>query len=83
MSLHDCVGVLLVISGLVPIYIQVALNVGWITPPRNVEDYVELPGLESRVAEFLTSLLEKAGWMVVVGLILIYFGSRYMEVNLF
>lgn len=87
-AIQHFIGVVLVFSGLFPIYTQLALQVGWIVKKEKselgagpgVEGLQQVP--ESAI-KLLDKLLDNAGWMVVIGLILIYFGLRCLGVGLF
>lgn len=85
--IKDAIGVILTISGLIPIYVQLALQVGWIkaNPPlQRAEEGLEgIPQVPESAIKLLDKLLDNAGWMVVVGILLIYFGLRCLGVGVF
>lgn len=84
MTIQEFTGVLLIIAGLVSIGLQQLLQIGWIRPRQEPDT---TPGLETpmpaETIKLMQKLLEKAGWMPVVGLVLVYFGVRCLGVSLF
>lgn len=83
MTVQEAIGVMLTISGLVPIGVQIALQTGLITREAPAADILEGMQVSSESIKFLQTLLDRAGWMVVVGLVLIYIGVRCLGVTLF
>jgi len=84
----EAIGVVLVLSGLIPIYVQVGIQAGFLN--KRVGSQSTDEGLEAipeivpeSAITLLDKLLDNAGWMVVVGLILIYLGLRCLGVGVF
>ena len=73
---------MLVISGLIPIYVQMGLQLGWIKK-QPAKKGLSLESVPVATVNLLDKLLDNAGWMVVVGLVLVYFGVRSLGVVVF
>ena len=71
-------GVLLILFGLVLIALKVAIVLGWLTPPSPERLRRAEEGEGASVWDFLLALLDKAGFLVVVGLILILGGMTLL-----
>ena len=74
------IGAALIILGIVLIVLKLAIVFGWLSPPEG--------GMFRQEAEdgatawdFLLALLDKTGWSVPVGIILIVLGSLLMGVD--
>lgn len=80
--MKESMGVILVLAGLILIYVQLALQIGWIEK-KTTQQQSGLEATPESAVKFLDKLLDNAGWMVVVGLILIYFGIRCLDVSAF
>ena len=74
--LDAVVGGLLTLSGLALVVLEVLILIGVVQVPT-ARDL-----LEANVWDFLILLLDRARWLVVVGLLLIYGGVRVLGVQL-
>lgn len=74
---------ILVVAGLMLIFISVANKFGFIEKRGPVVALNELPSVDATLLKFVEKLLDRAGWMVLVGLILIYLGMRFSNVSLY
>ena len=74
--LDAIVGGLLTLSGLVLVVLEVLILIGvvQVPTPRDL--------LQANVWDFLILLLDRAKWLIVVGLLLIYGGVRVLSVQL-
>jgi hypothetical protein len=74
--LDAIVGGLLTLIGLALVVLEVLILIGVIQVPT-AQDL-----LQANVWDFLILLLDRAGWLVIVGLLLIYGGVRVLGVQL-
>jgi hypothetical protein len=75
-------GAVLVILGIVRILIKVAIALGWITPPPDARLRQAEENGGANAWDLLLALLDKAGWLVVVGLLLIGAGVLLLDEDL-
>jgi hypothetical protein len=83
--LDAIVGGLLTLSGLVLVVLEILILFGVVQVPTArvlLQDPTAPDLLKATVWDFLILLLDRAKWLIVVGLLLIYGGVRVLSVQL-